>query len=162
MSQERTAFLKVRSLLEAHASFASTDIFYGRNKIPEATRSKAIIIEDGGRTQNEEVRKMGTNTKYFTTSVRIILLVRVLPGSDAAQTADLDGITDENTGILDLWADIENAIGAGTTWSDDASGTPSSYMIHNWTPVTPISTDEYPGWRGREAEVLIKLGETHT
>ena len=158
MGQERDAFLKVRTELEAHTSFASTDIFWGWNQKPEQTRTKAVLLDDGGRVINDTIPKIGSNAKTFTTSCKIILLVRVLPDATAAATSESMGITDSATGILDLWADVESAIGSGTSWSG-TTGVPSSYRKHVITEVSAVAVDEYPGWRGRQAEIHIDLAE---
>ena len=160
MSQERDAFLWVRAQLEAHANIASTDIFWG-NPIIEATRTFAIVLEDGGRIENEGSRKIGLTGKFFTTVVKIVLLVRALPVGATAQTAELAGLVEANTGILDKWAEIEAAIGANAVDAGKATvqASVSSYQDHTLTAVQPIKLDEHPGWRGRTADVQIKLSE---
>ena len=160
VSQERDAFLWVRAQLEAHANIASTDIFWG-NPILEGTRTFAIVLEDGGRSENEGSRKISITGKFFTTVCKIVLLVRALPAGATAQTAELSGIVEENTGILDKWAEIEDAVGANAVDADAATvrESISSYQDHTMTPVTPIRLDEHPGWRGRTADVQIKLSE---
>lgn len=158
MSQERTAFLKVRSALEAHANIAATDIFWGDTQAPEGTRTFAIILEDGGRVENADTPKIGSSVKYFWSSVRLTLLVRVLPGGGTAQTSEDMAITTETTGILDKWAEIESAIGSGTDWNG-TTGVPSGYKMHRISAVEAIRVDEYPGWRGRRANIEIQLAE---
>ena len=160
VSQERDAFLWVRSQLEAHANIATTDIFWG-TPIIEGTRTFAIVLEDGGRTENDGSRKIGLTGKFFTTVVKVVLHVRALPVGATAQTAELVGLVEENTGILDKWAEIEAAIGANAVDAGKATvqASISSYQDHTLSAVTPIKLDEHPGWRGRMAEVHIKLSE---
>ena len=160
VSQERDAFLWVRAELEAHANIATTDIFWGKPVI-EATRSFAIVLEDGGRVENEGSKKTGLTGKFFTTVVKIVLLVRALPDGDASQANEMVGLVEETTGILDRWYDIEDAIGANAVDANAATvqESVSSYRDHTITAVTPIQLDELPGWRGRAAEIHIQLSE---
>lgn len=160
MGQERTAFLWVRSQLEASANIAATDIYWGFNQKPHEPKTFAILLDDGGRVDNQGIPKVGSGTKFFTSVVRIRLLVNIPSPAAGADTALTSGLVTASTDILDRWADIEAAIGAGVEQGAGTAGVPSSYRDHRFGDVLAEDLDSvHPGWRVRESTVEIDLAE---
>ncbi len=160
MGQERDAFLWIRSRLEASANIASTDVYWGFNqKIPE-NKTYGILLDDGGRINNQSTPKVGSGTKFFTSVVRIRLQVNVPPGASGDDTALTSGLVVESTDILDRWADIEAAIGAGAEQGAGTAGVPENYQDHRFGEVSGEDVDDpSPGWRIRESIIEIDLAE---
>lgn len=160
MGQERDAFLWVRSQLEASANIAATDIYWGFNQKATATKTFAIFLDDGGRIDNGGTPKVGSGTKFFTCAVRIRLAVNTPSPAAGQDTALTSGLTTVTTDILDRWADIEAAIGAGAEQGKGTTGVPTSYRDHRFGDVAGNDVDDIaPGWRIRESVIEIDLAE---
>ena len=160
MGQERDAFLWIRSRLEASANIAATDIYWGFNQKPPENKAFAILLDDGGRVENEGTPKSGSGTKFFKCVVRVRLAVNVPSPASPVDTAVTTGLVTASTDILDRWADIEAAIGAGAEQGTGTPGVPTSYQDHRFGDVAADPVDDsFPGWRIRESVIEIDLAE---